>query len=599
MTVLDRRSFLATTAGAALMTAAPALAQGSEDAKLRTLLDKIFEDQVDDSPERATGLGLDKGARAALKSQLDERSAAAREARLAKVKARVAALNAIDRKALSPASKVDLDVVLYQNSHAVSNGEAYRFGAVGGRFSPYVISQQNGAYQDIPDFLDNQHRVATSADADAWISRLHAFGKVLDQDLDRMKADVAAGVVPPDFICDLTLAQLRALRDQPPEKTVLVSSLAAKARAAGLTADYATPAAKIVAEEIYPALDRQIAAVQANRAIATSEAGVGRLKNAAQYYADACEASTTTTMTPQEIHQLGLDQVADITARLDTILKSQGMTQGTVAERLNGLNNDPSQLYANTDAGRAELIAALNVQIAEVYKTLPLAFDTLPKAKVEVTVVSCFSIGLGAGLTPLGEPLSTIVISKLSGAPYYAGFSFLFDRLALFIIPAVLALGVVGVVLFSRSHTGDEKLECIVERETLSEIFLRAGKVWLFIMALVFLGEGFKPLILQYIINIPSAGLYWINIVSAVLDNATLAAAEISPALSAQQITSALMGLLIAGGMLIPGNIPNIIAACKLGITSSEWAKIGLPLGLALMAVFFVILFVPGWLGFA
>ncbi len=233
--------------------------------------------------------------------------------------------------------------------------------------------------------------------------------------------------------------------------------------------------------------------------------------------------------------------------------------------------------------------------LVEIVNALPI----VQKAKVEVTVVSCFSIGLGAGLTPLGEPLSTIVISKLSGAPYYAGFSFLFDRLAIFIIPAVLVLGVVGVVLFSRSQTGTEKLECIVERESLYEIFLRAGKVWLFIMALVFLGEGFKPLILQYIINIPSAGLYWINIVSAVLDNATLAAAEISPALSAQQITSALMGLLIAGGMLIPGNIPNIIAACKLGITSSEWARVGLPLGMALMAVFFVILFVPAWLGFA
>ncbi|CAN5451608.1 DUF885 family protein [soil metagenome] len=388
MTILDRRSFLATTAGAALMTAAPALAQGGEDAKLKTLLDKIFEDQVDDSPERATSLGLDKGARAALKGQLDDRSAAARDARLAKVKARVAALNAIDRKALSPASKVDLDVVLYQNSHALSNGEKYRFGAVGGRFSPYVISQQNGAYQDIPDFLDNQHRVATAADADAWISRLHAFGKVLDQDLARMTSDVASGVVPPDFVCDLTLAQLKALRDQPPEKTVLVTSLVAKA--AGLTADYATPAAKIVAEEIYPALDRQIAAVTANRAIATSEAGIGRLKNAAAYYADACEASTTTTMTPQEIHQLGLDQVADITARLDTILKSQGMTKGTVAERLNALNNDPAQVYANTDEGRAELIAALNVQIVEVYKKLPLAFDTLPKAKVEVKRVPAF-----------------------------------------------------------------------------------------------------------------------------------------------------------------------------------------------------------------
>ncbi len=225
--------------------------------------------------------------------------------------------------------------------------------------------------------------------------------------------------------------------------------------------------------------------------------------------------------------------------------------------------------------------------LVEIVNALPV----VQKAKVEVTVVSCFSIGLGAGLTPLGEPLSTIVVSKLSGAPYYAGFSFLFDRLVIFIIPAVLALGVVGVVLFSRSHTGNEKLECIVERESLSEIFLRAGKVYLFIMALVFLGEGFKPLILQYIISIPSAGLYWINIVSAVLDNATLAAAEISPALSAQQITSALMGLLIAGGMLIPGNIPNIIAAQKLSITSTEWAKLGVPLGLILMVLYFAWIF--------
>jgi len=233
--------------------------------------------------------------------------------------------------------------------------------------------------------------------------------------------------------------------------------------------------------------------------------------------------------------------------------------------------------------------------LVEIVNALPI----VQKAKVEIAVVSCFSIGLGAGLTPLGEPLTTIVVSKLSGAPYNAGFTFLFDRLGIYIIPTVFVLGIVGVVLFSRSHTGEQKLECIVERETLQEILLRTGKVYLFIMALVFLGEGFKPLILEYIINIPSAGLYWINIVSAVLDNATLAAAEISPALSSQQITSALMGLLIAGGMLIPGNIPNIIAACKLEITSSEWARVGLPLGMALMLVFFVILFVPGWLGFA
>jgi predicted cation transporter len=245
----------------------------------------------------------------------------------------------------------------------------------------------------------------------------------------------------------------------------------------------------------------------------------------------------------------------------------------------------------------ASIISAILAAIilVEIVNALPVA----KKAKVEITVVACFAIGLGAGLTPLGEPLTTIVISKLSGIPYNAGFMFLFDHLAMYIVPVVIAFGFIGVLLFNRSHSGDSKLECIIGRESLREIVIRACKVYLFIMALIFLVEGFKPIIIAYIIHIPSSGLYWVNIVSAVLDNATLAAAEIGPSLSLQQIVSALMGLLIAGGMLIPGNIPNIIAAGKLDITSREWAEVGVPLGLALMAIFFIILFVPGWLGFA
>jgi len=116
-------------------------------------------------------------------------------------------------------------------------------------------------------------------------------------------------------------------------------------------------------------------------------------------------------------------------------------------------------------------------------------------------------------------------------------------------------------------------------------------------MALVFLGEGFKPLILTYIVHAPAELLFWINMSSAILDNATLASAEIGPALSPFQIKSALIGLLAAGGMLIPGNIPNIIAAGKLNISSKEWAKIGVPLGLAAMAFYFVVIFLPVYLG--
>jgi len=233
--------------------------------------------------------------------------------------------------------------------------------------------------------------------------------------------------------------------------------------------------------------------------------------------------------------------------------------------------------------------------LVEIINALPL----VKESKIEITVIACFAIGIGAGLTPLGEPLTTIVVSRLSGDPYHAGFGFLSGRIGIYIVTAVIFLGILGLFALKRRQTDETNLPCVVEREEISDIIIRAGKVYLFIMALIFLGEGFQPLIISYVVLIPHEALYWVNMISAVLDNATLAAAEIGPALSINQITSALMALLISGGMLIPGNIPNIIAATKTGITSREWARLGIPLGLVLMAVFFCILFVPPLLGFA
>ena len=126
----------------------------------------------------------------------------------------------------------------------------------------------------------------------------------------------------------------------------------------------------------------------------------------------------------------------------------------------------------------------------------------------------------------------------------------------------------------------------------LTEVFVRAGKVYAFVAALFLLGAGMEVVILKYFSHIRAEVLFWVNMVSAVLDNATLTAAEISPHLKQSQIDGALYGLLISGGMLIPGNIPNIISAGKLGIKSSEWAKLGVVLGLALNVIYFLIVFV-------
>jgi uncharacterized protein (DUF885 family) len=391
MNELDRRSFLATTAAGALAVAHPALAQaGSEDAKLRAQLDAMFETLVDDSPRMATSLGLDKGPRAALKQRLDDNSAAAKQRRLERSRRWVAQLKAIDRAKLSTSSKVDLDVVLYQQQQAVESGTKWKFGDTGGNFRPYVISQQSGAYQSVPDFLDSQHKVADAADAEAYLSRLHDFVRAMDEDLARQKADVALGAIPAQFICDLAIGQMQALRGQPAAQTVMVTSLAKKAHAANVPGDWAGRATQIVQAEIFPALDRQIAAMRAVRAKAKPNAAAWSLPNGEAYYADCVKASTTTNYTPAEVHQLGLDQVADLSSRLDVILKKQGLTQGTVSARLMALNNRPDQVFPNTDAGRDEILRLLNGHIAEVYKLLPKAFGTLPKAKVEVRRVPVF-----------------------------------------------------------------------------------------------------------------------------------------------------------------------------------------------------------------
>ena len=428
---MDRRSFMVSAGAVALSASLPGysvLAQataaaGGEDARLKAMLDRFFYGRLEDSPERATGLGLDKGERAGLRGQLDDYSAAGKAKDLARAKAELAELRTLDREKLSYASTIDYDVVEYGLLRGITASERFSYGSAGGRFAPYVISQLTGPYRGIPDFLDTQHPVENTADADAYLSRLSQFPKALDDSLARQKEDAASGVFAPDYILDTTLKQLHALRDQPAVQTILVSSLARRAKEAGLGDDYAAKAEKIVGSGVFPALDRHIATVEDLRARATHDAGVWRLPDGEAYYDGAIKASTTTNMTPEEVHQLGLEQVADIEAQLDPILRAHGLTQGTPGERLAQLNKDPEQLYPNTDEGRAALLAQLNRQIEAMDARLPEAFATLPKAEVEVRRVP--------PLIQAGAPGGYYDSAPLDGsrpAIYYINLRDTFDR---------------------------------------------------------------------------------------------------------------------------------------------------------------------------
>ena len=210
--------------------------------------------------------------------------------------------------------------------------------------------------------------------------------------------------------------------------------------------------------------------------------------------------------------------------------------------------------------------------------------------RIKLTVLACYSIGLGAVLTAIGEPLGTIVISKLSGEPHNAGFFYLIQHLGWFILAGIILISALATFVkadhrIPGAHAADTQND-----RSFKGIAVRAGKVYLFVMALTFLGDGLKPLAIKTISHLSATWLYWINVLSAVLDNATLAAIEVTPTIDDRTLTFLLMSLVISGGMLIPGNIPNIICASKLGIKSKEWAKAALGLGFALLAAYFVIL---------
>ncbi len=232
------------------------------------------------------------------------------------------------------------------------------------------------------------------------------------------------------------------------------------------------------------------------------------------------------------------------------------------------------------------IIAALI--LSEVVMMLPID----RKGRVHLVVYSCFAIGMGAVLTSIGEPLGTIVLSKLKGAPHYADFWFLLKHLGWYVLAGNLLLAMLASRITCKELKcepgADEKSSA--EEHTLKSILMRAAKVYLFVMALVLLGDGLKPLAEQTISHLSETALYFINTLSAVLDNATLAAIEITPDISIRSLTFLLMSLIVSGGMLIPGNIPNIICASKLKITSKEWAKSAVGLGAVLMVGYFIAL---------
>jgi len=378
---MERRDFLKTGAAGALATSLPqsALAQ-TGDGEFTALLDRLFAERLDLSPQGATATGFAKGEHARLQSLLDDRSKAGVEAWNRWRRSAIGRINAISSSALSPTARRQREILLWTLTHAQAHAR-FQIASVQ---HPYVLSQADGAYFAVPDFLDSRHNIAEAADAEAYLARLEAFDHALDQDSARQQELAPRGLVAPVWALDVTLKQLRALRKPAPEDSSMARSLDRRTAARGLTGNWAGRAAAIIAERVYPALDRQIAVVEALKAQSPAGDGVWRVKDGDAIYAAALAEATTTNFSPDEVHNIGLAQVADLTARLDTVLRAAGLTQGSVGARLTALNQRPDQLYDNTDEGRAALIESLNAGVEAMRARLPLAFNDIPSDPLEI-----------------------------------------------------------------------------------------------------------------------------------------------------------------------------------------------------------------------
>ena len=340
-------------------------------------------------PESASSAGIDKGKYARHKSELTDRSPEGQARIKTDVKAMLAKLSAVDTTALPADEALNLNVVRtvfdmsakgfdlpYGDMALLNSNWSYRN-------SPYAVAQNTGAFVEIPSFLDGSHAIETAADAEAYLLRMEAYATQLDGETERTRQEGDQGIILPDFLLDKTLGQLRGARARSPEEWGIVSSL--RRRSSKISEDFAERGKIIAAQNIGPAIDRQIAVLEALAPKATSDAGIWAKPDGAAYYDWALQAGTTTTMLPDEVHQMGLDQLASLHGRMDPILHSLGYTDGSVGDRMTALALDPRYHFSPGDQGRAEIMSFIEDALGEIRALMPKAFATQVPGFLEVT----------------------------------------------------------------------------------------------------------------------------------------------------------------------------------------------------------------------
>jgi len=348
------------------------------------LLEVVAYNLLQHEPERATSLGVDTGEFAFFRSRLEDQSPAGQAAYAKTLGDDLQLVRRYPKEGLDADTRTSMEVV--ESAYATAlDGFALPYGdvAVGSwRNAPYVVIQNVGTYLDMPRFLDSTHPLNDGDDVDAYIDRLEQLPSVLDGERERIVAAREMGVVPPDFLLDKAIAQMTTTLEDAVKGGSLTEPLAKSDLPAAGPALNAARA--IVTGPVAVALQAQLDELMLQRGVATSDPGISARPRGDEWYAWGLRASTTTTLSPDEVHRRGLAELEELHARMDPILRDIGYTTGTVGERMQGLSQDPRYKFAEGDPGRAQIMAFIKDRIDWIRGQMPRAFNTLVDPNLEV-----------------------------------------------------------------------------------------------------------------------------------------------------------------------------------------------------------------------
>jgi uncharacterized protein (DUF885 family) len=380
----------------AAVTASQAELGERETARLNEWLDARYEEGLDFSPLAKTQLGRKDDY-----DRLDDFSEAAEDTRLEWLRGTVRELEAdFDRELLSIEAQTSYDLWRY----GLERAEAARpF-----RRRAYVFTQMGGPHTSLPQAMISFHRVDDEADMTAYVARLGELGRALEQNLERAQLAAQEGVHAPRFSYDAVIEQSRALLTGAPfggagnsplfaDAEAKLAALVANNKIAATRADeLRAAAASALTEQVRPAYEELIAWAETDRAHSDEVAtGVWKLPDGPALYLERLAAATTTTMTADEIHELGLAEVARIQGEMEAIKRQVGF-DGTLQEFFASLRSDPRFLFPNTDEGREGYLQTSRDYYGAIEARLPEFFGLRPKAELVVKRVEAFREQPGA-----------------------------------------------------------------------------------------------------------------------------------------------------------------------------------------------------------